>query len=470
MNATPSTPYLKSVDWDRLIESYPPPPRYQETVALMSNDTMRALQNDRFMQRVSEAWQVPFYRHRWAAAGLSPADIRSLDDAGKLPSFTTDDLRDAAVEQPPFGSHHAFGRHPLPDIPLKMHTSGGTTGMPRMTAFDPIAFEVQGIQTARQLYAQGARPGDVIQITYTLSLANAGWCAYNAAHHWLGCLPLTTGAGNVTSSERQLEYARAVGTNGWYSNSDYLGRLVRVAEDTKFDLHQLPTKYLSTFLGHDPDGRLRADLERAWNARVFDNYGSHEVGLVAWECMSGNRHINEDTVLVQICDEEGAPVEDGQYGAAVVTSLHRSVPHFIRYNIRDRLAVYPRTRCACGVTSRILAPMQGRIDQMVKLRGTNVYPSACKDAVCRDVRTNGEYLCVVHYVGEGLGRRLEMTVRVERRNTSVDGAELQQALEKDIHKDLGVRVAVEIVDPGELLPFTGQGEKIRRVLDLRKQD
>lgn len=461
--------YLKSVDWDRLISDYPPPPLYQETVAMMSGEQVRDLQNERFCARIREAWSVPFFKKRWEQAGLLPADIQCIEDISKLPAYTTDDLREAAVEQPPFGSHHGFGRDSLPDLPVKMHTSGGTTGLPRMTVFDPVAFEVQGIQTARQLYAQGARQGDVIQITYTLSLSNAGWCAYNAAHHWLGCLPLTTGAGNVTTSERQLEYAKAVGTNGWYSNPDYLGRLVRVAEECKFDLHQLPTKFLSTFMGHDPDGRMRRALEKAWNTKLFDNYGSHEVGLVAWECMAGNRHINEDTVLVQICDEEGQPVDDGQFGTAIVTSLHRSVPHFIRYNIRDRLAVYPRMRCACGVSSKILSAMQGRIDQMVKLRGNAVYPSSCSDVVRRDTRTNGEYLCVVYYIGEGLGRRLEMTVRVERRHTEVDVKELQQSLEKDLHKDLGVRVGVEVVDPGALLPFTGQGEKIRRVLDLRKE-
>ena len=464
----PYRSYFHSLNWDELIADYPPPPLYQQTIARMSDGEIRKLQNDRFLLRAHEAWSVPFYRDRWQQAGLQPGDIRSLDDISKLPAFTTADLKEAAEKRPPFGSHHAFGREQMPAVPLKLHTSGGTTGMPRMTLFDPLALEVQGIQTARQLYAQGARQGDVLQITYTLSLANAGWCGFAAAQHWLGCLPLTTGAGNVTSSERQLEYAFAVGTNGWYSGADYLGRLARVAEERGFDLHALPTKFLSTFIGHDPEGHMRKALSAAWNAPVYDNYGSHEVGLVAWECEAGTRHINEDTVLVQICDENGAEVEDGQFGTAVVTSLHRSVPHFIRYNIRDRLAVYPRMKCACGVASKRLSAMQGRIDQMIKLRGTNVYPTSCADAVRKDPRTNGEYLCVVEYVGDGLGRRLEMTVRVERRSIDVDKDELKTTLERELHKDLGVRVNVEITDPRSLHPFTGEGEKIKRVLDLRK--
>src|SRR5690606_11356135 len=107
-------------------------------------------------------------------------------------------------------------------------------------------------------------------------------------------------------------------------------------------------------------------------------------------CQSNTRHINEDTVLIEIVDEKGAPVPHGVYGSAVVTSLHRSVPVFLRYDIRDRLAVLPRVRCACGITSLRLSAMQGRMDQMIEVRGPNVYPSSCQDAIRRDSRTNGE--------------------------------------------------------------------------------
>jgi len=464
----PTPYYLTSTDWGKFIDDYPPPPIYQRTVGAMSADALYALQNGRFMQRMAEAWATPFYRALWEAAGIGPDDVRSLGDISKLPVFTTDELRKSTSGDSPLGTHHPYGLEGLASTPLKLQTSGGTTGMPRMTLFDPIAMEVQGVQTARALYAQGARPGGVVQIPYTLSLANAGWCAYNAAHHWLGCLPITSGSGNVTPSERQLEYAKAVGTTCWFSGADYLGRMASVAKEIGFDLHQLPTQFLSTFLGADPEGMVRKALQQAWNAPVYDNYGSHEIGLAAFECREGVRHINEDTVLVEICDEAGTPLPDGEFGTAVVTALHRQVPIFIRYNLRDRLAVHSRIACACGLSTRVLSALQGRMDQMIKLRGTNVYPSACQTAVRADTRTNGEYLCVVEHVGEGLGRRLEMTVRVERRSADIPRDALQQSLEEALHKDLDVRVSVDVVDAGELLPFTGSGEKIRRVLDLRK--
>ena len=147
------------------MRDYPPPPFYARTTGLLSADALRNLQEGRFRARMAEAWQVPFYRRRWQAAGLEPGDIRGLDDIAKIPSFNSDDLKEAITSAPPFGDHHPFGRAGFAEAMVKIHTSGGTTGLPRVTLFDPWALEVQGIQSARALYAQGARAGDIIQIT-----------------------------------------------------------------------------------------------------------------------------------------------------------------------------------------------------------------------------------------------------------------------------------------------------------------
>jgi phenylacetate-CoA ligase len=466
--------YWKSVDWDALMSDYPPPPHYARTTGQMSGDELRALQNSRFRARMAEAWKIPFYRERWKGAGLEPSDVRSLDDVAKIPPFTSDDLKNAIAAAPPFGSHHPFGREGLARMPVKIQTSGGTTGLPRITLFDPIAIEVQAIQTARALYAQGARPGDIIQITYTNALPNAGWCAHDGIHRWLGATPLTTGSGAVTPSERQLEYAKAWGVNGWFARGEYLARLVEVAQQTGFDLRSLGTKHIHSFLGPDLEGHLRRQLEEAWGAPVYDNYGSHEIGLVAFECAAQDRkHISEDTVFVEFADvDTGAPLPWGARGNLVATSLHRSVPPLIRFNMRDCLVGSEREVCACGLATRKLSTFLGRSDEMVKLRGTNVYPLACQNAVVRDQRTTGEFLCVVRHVGEGLGRREEMTVRVERRSREIDPAALTQDLRQALHRELGVRVDVEVVDADVLAEFTGLGRqnKVRRLLDLRNKE
>lgn len=462
--------YHRAIDWDRLMRDYPPPPYFHRTFGRLSEQEIFALQNRRFMERMAEAWRIRFYRERWSSVGLEPGDIRSLEDIGLIPTFNSDDLKKAIEDMPPFGSHHPLGRSDLGAVPIKIQTSGGTTGMPRVTLFDPLSMEIQGIQTARGFYAQGARPGDVIQIPLTTSLANAGWTAYTAAFNWLGCVPVTTGSGKVTPSERQLEYAAAWNVNGWYSFGDYLGRLTQVAADIGFDLHQLPTRYIFSFLGPDADGELRKALEEAWGAPVYDNYGSHEIGLVAFECTAKTRHLNEDTAYLEICDEEdGRVLSDGQIGSVVATSLYRGIPPFIRYNLRDRMALYPRSACSCGLCTRSLSAMMGRADEMIKLRGTNIYPLACQAAVKKDARTTGEYICVVAYVGESLGRQEEMTVRVERRSTEVDPESLGEDLRKALYQDLGARIDVEIVDPGSLAELCGTGEKPRRLIDLRRK-
>jgi phenylacetate-CoA ligase len=323
---------------------------------------------------------------------------------------------------------------------------------------------------ARALYAQGARPGDIGQITYTNALGNAAWTAYTAMHHWLGVTALTTGTGLVTPSNRQLEYAASLGTRFWFTRGEYLARLTQVAEEIGFDLRQLETKFLHSYLGPDTDGTLRHALEDAWGAPVYDNYGTHEIGLVAFECPAQNgRHVNEDTVYLQTKEvDSDAPVSVGFKGGLVATSLHRSVPPIIRYSLRDVMVIYGRRECECGLLTQMLSPLFGRSDEMVKLRGTNVYPVACQDAVNRDPRTSGDFLCVAYYEGEGLQRREEMVVEVERRSTDVDAEALRADLERAFHSDLGVHVQVRIVEPGSLAEFTRLGQdKVRRLRDLR---
>jgi phenylacetate-CoA ligase len=463
------------MDFEKFMADYPPPPMFERTVGTASDEQIRELQSKRAIARVADAWSVPFYRERWSAAGLEPGDIVSLEDLDKIPTFNSDDIKTAIDECPPYGTHHPFTAQTLTEyLPLKIQTSGGTTGLPRTTAFDNVAWEVQGVQVARALWAQGARPGDVVQIPFTNALGNSAWSAYTGIHHWLGGVPLTTGSGVVTPSERQLEYAALYGTGVWYAMGDYLVRLAEVADEIGFDLHSLPTKFLHAFLGTDTGGNQRKLIQEAWDAPVYDNYGAHEIGLVAFECVQQNgRHVCEDTVYLQVVDidDPSQVLATGAPGNLVATSLHRNVPPIIRYNLRDKLEMSPRERCACGLMTIRLSTFLGRSDDMVKLRGQNIYPMACQDVVTADPRSNGQFLCVVSYEGTELSRREEMTIKVERRDTNVDAKALQSGLEAVFHRDLGVRVPVEVVEAGELAQYTrfgGEG-KVRRLLDLRKR-
>jgi phenylacetate-CoA ligase len=464
--------YYRSLDFERLVREYPPSQDYAETVFLHDRRQIAEIQNRRFVAIVESAWRNPFYRKRWEAHGLRPQDIRSMDDIGKLPMVAVEDFKDSIKTHPPFGEHPGLSRADGARVPIKIQSSGGTTGMPRPTLFTPWEWEIQGIQGSRALWIQGARPGDMMQIPATLYTANLGWFYYLSCLHWSGIIPVTTGSGNVTPTRRQLEIAFDWGVNLWAAFPEYLLHMASVAEQEKLDLRALRTRLITAFLGPDLDGSLRKMLEGAWHCPVFDNYGTHEVGLPAFECQERDGlHLMEDMFIVEVADvDTDHLVPDGQKGNLVMTSLYRHHPPLIRYNLRDyvRIVSDGTTRCGCGSATRKMDHFLGRSDDMVKIRGTNVFPMACVRAVTSDDRTTGEWLCVVERQQSGLDLRDDMTVRVETKGEVGDRGGLIHVLEDRLKSDLGIRVTVELVPAGSLAEYTyGREGKARRLLDRR---
>jgi phenylacetate-CoA ligase len=465
--------YRNALDWAAFAREYPAPDVFERSVYRWSREQIRDLQNRRFLEVVQHGWKNAFYRRRWSASGLAPSDIRSLDDIGRLPMYDSDDVKDSQARNPPFGDFHDLARKDLAHGPFKLQTSGGTTGTPRTTLFEPLAWEVQALCGARAMYIQGARPGDVMQIPMTCSLANGGWLAYKACHDYLGILPITTGSGVVTASRRQLELAFQYGTNIWGSFPEYLLRLADVAhEELSTSVQRLKTKFLRTYLGPDLEGTLRRELEEKWGCPAYDTYGAHEIGNAAFECRAKNGlHLMEDCMFVEVVDAEtGKPVAPGERGNLVCTVFFRSRPPVIRYNLRDLGRLLPEGDCECGSRFRRMDHFLGRSDAMVKVRGVNVYPMACLAAVRSDERTTGEWVCVMHSRVNGSVPRDEMEVRIEARDGAGDLPGLQAKLKRRLKEDLGVKVEVTLVPQGSLDKDanTGGNEgKARRLLDLR---
>ena len=464
--------YRQSFDWEQYCRDYPMPDVFERTVWRWAPERLRALQNERFMRCVQLGWKNPFYRRRWTDAGLAPGDIASLDDIAKLPTFNSDDIKASVDAFPPFGDIQDVDRARLAATPFKLQSSGGTTGTPRGTLSDPIAWETQALSTARAMWIQGARPGDVMQIPMTCSLANAPWQNYKACHDFLGILPLTTGSGIVTASRQQLEIAFRYGTNMWISFPEYLTRLAEVCRDElKRDVRELKTKLLRTYLGPDVEGTLRRSLEEQWGCPVYDTYGTHEIGTGGFDCPErAGMHVMEDTLYLEIVDvETGAPMPPGEPGNMVVTVFFRNTPPVIRYNLRDLARIQPESverACGCGSRFRRMGQFLGRSDAMVKLRGVNVYPMACLAAIKSDARTTGEWVCVV----EKKNGRDEMEVRVEVLRDAGSREGLQETLEARLRGDLGVSVEVVLAEQGSLdeLANTGGREgKARRLVDRR---
>jgi phenylacetate-CoA ligase len=464
--------YRRSFDWERYCIDYPMPDVFERTVYRWSPEQLRTLQNERFMKCMEQGWKNSFYSERWRVSGLEPGDVRSLDDISKLPTFNSDDIKASIDADPPFGAFHGIDDGVLGTLPLKLQSSGGTTGTPRGTLSDPIAWETQALTTARAMWVEGARPGDVMQIPMTCSLANAPWQNYKACHDFLGILPLTTGSGIVTSSRQQLEIAFRYGTNIWVSFPEYLTRLAEVCRDElKRDPREMKTKLLRTYLGPDIEGTLRRSLEESWGCPVYDTYGTHEVGTVGFDCrQQAGMHVMEDTVYLEIVDvDTGDVLPAGQPGNMVITVFFRNIPPIIRYNMRDLAKIQPESiseACGCGSRFRRMGQFLGRSDAMVKLRGVNVYPMACLAAIKSDERTTGEWVCIVDVVD---GRE-EMSVHIEVRRDAPSWDGLTEKLERRLREDLGVAVRVTLTEHGSLAEMANTGGregKARRLVDRR---
>lgn len=471
-NAIPHAPgehvpnYWSSIDFPKLLADYPPAPGFFETVYRMPREELRALQEARFLATVRRAWEIPFFQRHWGAAGLAPGDITSLADLAKLPTYSVHELRDSQTRHPPFGDFMGISPADGKRMPLVLQTSGGTTGMPRPMLYAPVDREVMAIMRGRCLAMNGVHPGDMIQVTYSLGLSNGGLGVREAVWRYTGATPVMTGSGITTPTRRQIEIAKAWGINVILGFPAYLRHMALVARDEMgIDPRSLGIKLVGSHLGMED----RSVIEDLWGAPCSDSYGTHEVGMVASDCVHRNgMHVHEDCVIVELLDPQTKqPVAEGERGTLHITTLFRYGAPFIRYNINDVSAFMPGT-CACGSTLARLSRIYGRSDNMIKLRGVNIFPEAIGALVAEDRRTTGEYFCIVERVGrEG---RDEMTVLVECMDASVDMAAVEADLARRMKEALGVQIVIAAKARGDLDAYTGltKTSKIKRLEDRRK--
>jgi len=458
--------YWSSLDFPKLLRDYPPPPTFFDTVYRMPRAALRKLQEERFLATVARAWDIPFFRRHWGAAGLAPGDIRSLDDLGKLPPYGVHELRESQERNPPFGDFMGISPEDGKRMPLVLQTSGGTTGMPRPMLYAPVDREVMAILRGRCLMMNGVHPGDMMQVTYSLGLSNGGLGVREAIWRYTGAVPVMTGSGITTPTRRQIEIAKAWGVNVVLGFPAYLRHMALVARDEMgIDVRDLGVRLVGSHLGMED----RALIEDLWGAPCSDSYGTHEVGMAASDCeFRAGMHIHEDAVLIEIVDPAtGKAVPDGERGTIFVTTLFRHGAPFVRYNINDVSAIVPGT-CECGSTLRRLEKIFGRSDNMIKLRGVNIFPEAVGALVAEDRRTTGEYFCIVERTGrEG---RDEMTVLVECMDETIDRAQVESDLMRRLREALNVQIAVTAKDRGDLDAHTGLSKtsKIKRIDDRRK--
>ena len=444
----------QAVDLDEIARFLAPPPEYYENDWYAEPEEIERKQLVRLKERAMSARHVPFFARRWAEVGFDPRGITTLEDLWDAPWYTVDDIRKSIDDNPPWGDYQGVTPDQALTEPMRVWMSGGTTGKSRPTFYTQWDRDAGAVLTARALYMQGIRPGDVVLNSWAYGTHNGAFCFDEALHKWLNCIVITTGTGNVTSSEKQVELAIQYGATAILTTGDYLLRLSEVAQEMGYGPRDLKIRAL-------PNIGDRDLLESTFGAECFNSYGFHEVQWVSVECPAHDGlHIFEDAFVVHVVDPEtGERLPDGELGSLVITELYKTGSPQFRYNIMDLSYLYPRERCACGSWLRKMAPFAGRGDNMVKLRGVNVWPEAVGDIA----------LSVPGVAPDWFVRAVRVDNRDELILSVVGDDGIGPAVEAKLRDRLGVKIAVEVVRPGALDAWTefGTAAKLKRFRDER---
>jgi phenylacetate-CoA ligase len=453
--------YFDEVDHKRMLAEYPLGEAFLKGPARLSRDELRALQERRFAEVMKRAWQVPFYRRHWA--GIEPGDIRGLDDLARLPPFSKSDLMKSVEAHPPFGDYH--GRTgAFAGANVVLHTTSGTTGAPQPLFFGAWDREMQNLLLARAYLLQGLRDDDVVHSVYGFGMVNGGHYVRETVLHFTKALLLPAGTGLETRSEQQVELMRHFGATVIVGFIDYIQKLAQVARDKGvIPGRDIRIRMITGHIGQED----REQIREAWGGpQIFDWYGVGDTGTIAAETPGADGLcVWEDAHALEIIDPDTLqPVAEGERGNLCTTVLFKTgIYPIVRFNTNDVSSFIPGSAGAGGVNFRRISGFQGRSDNMVKLRGVNVYPTAIGAHLREHPAATGEYVCRV----ERKGTREEMTVIVEAQDRSAEAAEAFKAL---LRRKLGVEVAVELAAPGETAPLTeiDRRQKPIRLIDRRK--
>lgn len=339
-------------------------PFFDEKMETMTRAQIEALQLERLQATVQHCMNSPFYRKRFEEAGLKPEDIKTLDDIRRIPFTTKQDLRDTY----PFG---------MASVPLRectrLHSSSGTTGTPTVILHTQKDLEEWAAQVARNLWMVGLRPDDVFQNSSGYGMFTGG-LGFQYGAERLGMLTIPAAAGN---SIRQIKFITDFGTTALHAVPSYVTRLYEVMQSMGVDPRR-DTRLKVLAIGAEPHSEeQRRRIEEMMGVKAYNSFGMSEMcgPGVGFECQEQNGlHFWEDYYIVEIVDPETLePVPDGEVGELVLTSLCREAMPLLRYRTRDLTRVLGRT-CPCGRNHVRIDRMRGRSDDMMVLRGVNIFP------------------------------------------------------------------------------------------------
>lgn len=422
---------------------------------MMGREELRELQFKRLQMTLRWAVaKVPLYRDTWEKLGLKPQDIRSLDDLSKIPFTTKEDFKQS----------YPYGMFAVPrERVVRVHASAGTISKPTVVGYTRGDLNTWSELCARVVIAGGARPQDVAQVAFGYGLQTGAF----GLHHGLeriGALVIPASTGNT---RRQLTIMRDYKTSVLVCTPSYAMYIADSAQEMGFDVDDLSLRV--GLFGAEPwTNRVRDELERRLKITAADNYGLSEVigpGL-SGECFTKEGlHINEDHFIVEVVDPEtGRHVPEGKEGELVFTSLTKEAVPVLRYRTGDLASVTFRP-CACGRTLARHTKVYARTDDMIIVRGVNLFPSQVEEVLMEVEGVEPHFQIVL----DRKGILDEMVVQIEVEPSFFPDAmrrlvEFERHVEDRLQQALGVRARVKLVEPKTVARHTG---KARRVVDRR---
>lgn len=429
---------------------------YQPDIETMSREDLEALQLERLQALVKRVYQkIPFYKESFDKAGINPEDIKSLADLIKLPFTVKQDMRDAY----PFGLFAV----PRKDV-VRVHCSSGTTGTATVVGYTQKDLENWGDCFARALYGAGCGPDSTLQIAYGYGLFTGGLGAHNGGER-AGCtvLPMSTG-----NTKRQVRLMKDFDVDCLCCTPSYALNIAEVAQEEGYDVHEFPIH--AGILGAEPCSEAtRAEIEQKMGIQVYDIYGLSEVmgPGVACECEKQHGlHVCEDQFIIEILDPKTLqPVPDGEWGEVVFTTLCKECSPLVRYRTRDisRILV---GECECGRTFRRMDRIAGRTDDMMILRGVNVFPSQIEEEIVSFPEIAPQYQLILTTKGTLDHAELRVETVPEFPFDEIRRLEkLKKDLQKALKENLQIAVDVKIVEPKTIERAEG---KAKRIIDMRE--
>jgi phenylacetate-CoA ligase len=424
-----------------------------ETLETLSRDGIEKLQMERLRKTLNHCLNSPFYRKRFAEHKLRPEDIKTLDDLRKIPFTTKNDLR----ENYPFG----MAAVPLEET-VRLHSSSGTTGNPTVVLHTQRDLDQWAEAVARCLYMVGLRKYDVFQNSSGYGMFTGG-LGFQYGAERLGMLTVPAAAGNTL---RQIKFITDFGTTALHAIPSYASRLYEVMLQQGIDPRD--TKLQTLLIGAEPHSEAqRKRIEEMLGVKAYNSFGMSEMcgPGVAFECPEQNGlHIWEDYYIVEIIDPDTLePVAEGETGEMVLTTINREAMPLLRYRTRDLTRILPG-KCPCGRNHIRLDRMKGRSDDMIILKGVNIFPIQVETILMKFKELSSSYLIVLDTVNNND----EMSVEVELEELFTDDYAKLQGLTKEITRQLKdellVTPKVKLVKKDSLPKSEG---KAVRVKDLR---